>query len=342
MIAAAARAALPLCSLMLLLLSACASLLPGSAAPAPTTPSTDTASLSLLLSGKSFYDVPLYAMMNDGIAQQNHLNLSFAQFNQGGGSTGQIFAGGTGDILVGGIDTVAAIGQKDKLDVTVIGTWTQRNYFRVVSRAGSEYTKLTDMQGQTISVSGAGSYSDYALRNALKQAGLQPDTDVKIAALGQPAPQLAALQTGNVQGASLNPPTIYTALNDNQVQVVYDFEKDGPNPSILFTVRTADVRKNPAPYINFMKAYVQTVQKMKADPNYAFDVSKRDWGESTSDDVLHQELKEFLTDPGVWSTDGKFTSELYENGRAMLVGSGQVAADSFPSFQQLTQNAPNF
>jgi len=110
------------------------------------------ASLTILESGKSFYDVPLYAMMNDGFGAANDLKLSLAQFNSGGGSTAQIFAGGTGNILAGGIDTVAAIGQSGKVAVTVLGTWTQRNYFRLVSKAGSTYHTLSDLRGQTIGV----------------------------------------------------------------------------------------------------------------------------------------------------------------------------------------------
>ncbi len=301
-------------------------------------PGKSTGSLSLLLSGKSFYDVPLYAMMNDGLAEQNGVKLSLAQFNSGGGSTSQIFAGGTGDILSGGIDTVAAIGQAGKLDVTVIGAWTQLNYFRLVAKAGSSIHSIADLKGKTVGVSGAGSFGDYAVRNAITKAGLEPDTDVKIAALGQPAAQLAALKQGSVAAIMINPPTIYTAAS--QVQVVHNFEDDGPVPSILFTARTADVKKNPELYANFMKAYGQTLTKMKSDPAFASKVATDDWGKTTTPAILKQELNEFLTDPGVWSSDGAFTQELYDNGRAMLIGSGKVSSAKFPTYATLTAQTP--
>jgi NitT/TauT family transport system substrate-binding protein len=301
-----------------------------------------TSKLTLLESGKSFYDVPFYAMMRHGFAERNHLKLDYAQFNSGGGSTAQIFAGGTGNILAAGIDGVVGIGQQGKLDVTVIGTWTQRNYFRLVSKAGSPVRTLQDLRGKSVAVSGAGSFSDRALRNLLRQNGMDPDKDVKIAGLGGQPQQLAALESGNVAAASLNPPTIYTALKAGKVQIVHSYSQDDPMPSIVFTVRTADVRKNPAPYANFMKAYTETMQKLKTDPAFASQVAKEEWGSSTPDDVLQAELKEFLDDPGVWSIDGQFTQELYDNGRAMLLGSGQVQAANFPSYQQLTQYAPKF
>lgn len=302
--------------------------------------SASSGKLSVLLSGKSFYDVPLYAMMNDGFAKQNGLKLSLAQFNSGGGSTAQIFAGGTGNVLSGGIDVVAAIGQSKKVDITVLGTWTQLNYFRLVAKQGSKYHTVADLKGQTIGVSGAGSFGDYAVRNAITKAGLKPDSDVKIAALGQPAAQLAALTRGSVKAIMLNPPTIYTALDAGQVQVVHNFEDDGPMPSIVFSARTADVKKNPQTYAKFMTAYRQALARMKADPTFANKVANDDWGKTTKANVLAQELNEFLATPGVWSVDGAFTSQLYENGKAMLIGSGKVSPDTFPTYESLTAQTP--
>lgn len=299
-----------------------------------------TASLSILESGKSFYDVPLYTMMNDGFAAQNHLHLSLAQFNSGGGSTAQIFAGGTGNILAGGIDTVAAIGQNGKVPLTVLGTWTQLNYFRLVSKEGSQFRTLSSLRGQTIGVSGAGSFSDYAVRNLLNSAGLKPGSDVKIAALGQPAAQLAALESGSVAAIMINPPTIDLALQKKEVQVIHNFENGQVIPSILFSARTADVEKDPAPYQDFMKAYVQVMAKLTSDPSFALQVATADWGSTTSQAVLKQELSEFLASPGVWSKSGQFTDELYTNGKQMLLGSGEVSAANFPSYQSLTAHTP--
>lgn len=296
--------------------------------------------LSVLLSGKSFYDVPLYAMINDGFAKKNGFTLSLAQFNSGSGSTSQIFAGGTGDVLSGGFDVVAAIGSSKKVDITVLGTWSQYNYFRLVSKSGSKYRTIADLKGQTVGVSGAGSFGDYAVRNAIIKAGLKPDTDVKIAALGQPPAQLAALTRGSVQAIMLNPPTIYTALDGNMVQVVHSFEDDGTMPSTLFSARTADVKKHPQLYKGFMTAYRQAVAQMKSDPAFAAKVANDDWGKTTKPEVLKQELNEFLTDPGVWSPDGAFTQELYDHGSAMLVGSGKVSSESLPSYASLTAQTP--
>ena len=313
----------------------------GAATGSDSPSATPSKTLSILLSGRSFYDVPLYAMMNDGIAQQNGFNLTQAQFNSGSGSTSQIFAGGTGNILGGGIDVASALGSAQKLDITVLGVWTAKTYFRLVSKVGSKYKSIADLKGQTIGVSGAGSFSDYTVRAALVKAGLKPDVDVKIAALGQPAAQFAALSNGSVQAVMLNPPTITTALDEKQVQTIYNFENDGPMPSALFIARTADVKKDPALYKSFMTAYAQAVSKMHSDPAFAEKVAKEDWGASTPTNILDAELKEFLTKPGVWPTDPTFTQSLYTAGKKMLVQSGKVSASTFPSYQALTAQSPD-
>jgi hypothetical protein len=97
---------------------------------------------------------------------------------------------------------------------------------------------------------------------------------------------------------------------------------------------------DPAPYRDFMKAFVQTVAEMTADPSFAAKVATADWGATTAPGIIKQELSEFLTAPGVWSRSGLFTEQLYANGRQMLLGSGEVSAKNFPSFHALTAHSP--
>ncbi len=301
-----------------------------------------TSSIQMLDSGTSFRDVSFYAMINDGFGAQNHLKLSFANFGAGGGSTSQIFAGGTGDVLSVGIDGIAAIGQKNSIPVTVLGAWAVYDYHQLVSKAGSKYTTVASLKGQTVAVSGAGSFSDYALRYLLKQNGLQPDQDVKVASISGDAAMLAAVEGGKVAAAVLTPPTVTQGVIDKKVQDIYKFESS-PLPASLYIARTADVKKDPAKFANFMTAYTQSVAKMKADPAFAKQVSA-DWVKSkqlTMSDAVQQELiGEFLSSPGVWSTNGKFTQSLYDAGKAMLVGSGKVQAANIPSYASLTQYSP--
>jgi ABC-type nitrate/sulfonate/bicarbonate transport system substrate-binding protein len=307
-------------------------------APTVVAAAGPAASLSVLETTPGFFDVPLYAMLHLGFAENNKLNLSIAQFQTGSGSSGQIFAGGTGDILMGGIDAPVGLHTSGLADVQVIGEWLQRGVWQLVSKAGSQYTSLQSLKGQVVAISGPGSFSDFALREAIKQVSMSPD-DFQIAALGNAAAQYAALESGNAQAVQLQSPILEAQLRAKTVQVVFDFQKD-LTPSLVVTARTAAVMANPVPYVAFMTAFRQVMQRMKADSAFALSTAKQAYGDTTPDSDLQLELDAYLSTPGIWSLDGTFTEELYNNGRSLLLDSGVYKAETYPSYQQLTQYVP--
>ena len=299
--------------------------------------SADGTKVSVLVSGVSFAALPVYVMQDPAFQKQTGVTVTLAPFNNGGGSTSQVFAGGTGDVLYAGIDGVVSLARKTP--VTVVGTLSQYAYFTLVAKAGSQYKTAGDLKGATISVSGAGSFGDYLTRNLLKKNGVDPDKDVKIAGIGAPPAQLAALTSNRVQASNLLGPTTQVAREAGQTQLIHNYEDDGRLPSVLFTGRRKDVSADPDKYAAFMKAYVAAVDKLRTDQAYALKLAKSKFP-STSDTITKEELAEFLTEPGVWSPDGKFTEELYGNGKSMLVGSGGFPEAGFPTYADLTNGAP--
>jgi ABC-type nitrate/sulfonate/bicarbonate transport system substrate-binding protein len=308
-----------------------------STATAAPSASGPVGTLSVLETTPGFFDVPLYAMLKKGFAEANGLTLTIAQFQTGSGTSGQIFAGGTGDILMGGIDAPVGLVSSGQANVQVIGEWLQRGVWVLVSKADSQYKSLQDLKGQVIGISGPGSFSDFALRQAIKQVGMQAE-DFQIAALGNAAAQYAALLSNKAAAVQLQSPLLESALRDGSVQKAFDFQKDLV-PSLVVTARTQALQSNPAPYAAFMTAFRQTMQRLKSDQTFAMSVAKEAYGDTTPDSDLQIELTSYLTDPGIWSIDGNFTEELYNNGKSLLLDGG-FKADNYPSYQQLTQYAP--
>ena len=277
-------------------------------------------------------------MMNDGFAERNGLTLEKAEFFSGSGSSSQIFAGGSGDILFGGLNAPAELMQSKALDVSVFGTLMQRGVFKLVSKQGSDIRSLQDLKGKTVGISGPGSFNDAALRDALKKAGVDPE-DVKIAALGGTPQQYAALMAGRADAVQLQSPTLETAMAKGELQDVFDFRQE-LTPGLVFVARTERIKKDPAAYEAFIRAYTQVIQKMQSDPTYAKDLAKRAWGSTSSAEDIDAQLKVYLSDPGIWAIDGKFTQEQYDNGRNTLINSGLYKAEGFPSFADLTAASP--
>jgi len=317
-------------SSVLLLLAASS----GMAAP------TGNYKLSVLETTPGFFDLPLWTMMNDGEAAANHLELTLAQFQTGGGTTSQVFAGGTGDLMMGGMDLPVRLMQTKTVDVTVIATMLQRGVFILVAKAGSPYHTLQSLRGQIVGISGPGAFSEFALHTALKGAGMSPN-DVQIAALGGTAAQYAALTFGKAAAVQLQSPILETAQSNHTVQTVYDFRvEQGLQASLVFTARTAAVRANPAPNQVFMRTYRQIMNRFRTDPAYAMKMATAEWGATTSAADLQSQLAAYLTNPGIWSPDCVYTVVLYTNTRQLLLDSGLFTADGFPTYRQLTQYAP--
>jgi ABC-type nitrate/sulfonate/bicarbonate transport system substrate-binding protein len=72
--------------------------------------------------------------------------------------------------------------------------------------AQPEYKSLKDLKGKTLGISSFGATPDVGARMMLKQAGLDPDKEIKILALGSDAARLAALRQRIVDVVVISPP----------------------------------------------------------------------------------------------------------------------------------------
>jgi ABC-type nitrate/sulfonate/bicarbonate transport system substrate-binding protein len=72
--------------------------------------------------------------------------------------------------------------------------------------ARPEYKSLKDLKGKTLGISSFGATPDVGARLMLKQAGLDPDRDIKVLALGSDAARLTALKQRVVDVVVISPP----------------------------------------------------------------------------------------------------------------------------------------
>ncbi len=308
------------------------------ATPAPTP--AKVYKLSVLETSPGFFDIPIKIMIEEGLAKTFNLDLSLAQFQAGSGTTSQVFAGGTGDIMMAGVNASAGLTVAKIADVQVVGMLLDRHVWTLVSKPGSPYTTVQSLKGKIVGISGAGSFSDFALRQLLQRNNLTTK-DVQVAALGNAAVQFAALEAGKADAVQLQAPLFETTLRDKKVQVVYDFRND-LTPGLVFTARTAAVKAAPAPYAAFMNAVRAALGKMRADPAYALAMAKKYYGQNNTDAELQLILDTYLKSPGIWTPDGVYTENLHNLGRdLMIVGDPTFTAANYPTYQQLTQYAPS-
>jgi NitT/TauT family transport system substrate-binding protein len=72
--------------------------------------------------------------------------------------------------------------------------------------AQPEYTSLRELKGKTLGISSFGATPDIGARMMLKQAGLDPEKDIKVLALGSDAARLTALKQRVVDVVVISPP----------------------------------------------------------------------------------------------------------------------------------------
>jgi NitT/TauT family transport system substrate-binding protein len=72
--------------------------------------------------------------------------------------------------------------------------------------AQPEYKSLKELKGKTLGISSFGATPDVGARMMLKQAGLDPDKDIKVLALGSDAARLTALKQRVVDVVVISPP----------------------------------------------------------------------------------------------------------------------------------------
>src|SRR5262249_861401 len=155
----------------------------------------------------------------------------------------------------------------------------KQNPFVLVAKSGSPYTSISSLKGQTVGVSGAGSFSDYSVRYLLSQNGMTA-ADIKTAALGAGPTQVAALNGDKAAAVLLQSPAYEQQQTAGTIQVVHNFRQDGPSPAIVVIARTADVEKDSQKFANFLAAWTEELSKMAADQAYALSAAQAYLGSS--------------------------------------------------------------
>lgn len=133
---------------------------------------------------------------------------------------------------------------------------------------------LGRVKGASFGITAPGSQTDGFTRMALKQAGLDPDTDARIVPLQNAANCFAALQNGRIDGfMALSPLTEKAILALNAVPLLSVTRRDIPAAYPLqgqtLIARTRDVERNPDVYRRLVRAHVRALRVLLEEPDRA-------------------------------------------------------------------------
>jgi ABC-type nitrate/sulfonate/bicarbonate transport system substrate-binding protein len=145
---------------------------------------------------------PLWLANEAGILRQQGLDAEVRSVGPGAVSIAALTRGDVQVLFTGGPGAVA--GALDGADVVIFGGYLDRMPFHLVARP--DVASVAGLRGQAAAVNAFGGASDWVMRYVLQQAGLAPERDVALLALGTDAERLAGLRDGTIAATILAPP----------------------------------------------------------------------------------------------------------------------------------------
>ena len=146
------------------------------------------------------------------------------------------------------------------LDGVIIGAISNATNYQTV---GSKSTRtLDDMKGKIVGVTGAGAFSDFAMRIFLRRKGIDPDRDVTLRAIGGSNLRAGALEKGLVAAAPFAPDDT-VRLTRLGFPMLANLSDTLVIPQTILTSRVDFLEKNPETSKRFLKALILGIQLAK-------------------------------------------------------------------------------
>jgi len=145
--------------------------------------------------------IPWYAF-EKGVFKENGLDVDLQSINGGAQTSAALLAGGIQIGQFGGAEALSA--NAGGADLVLVANLAPVYPYKLYAQKG--ITTIAGLKGKKVGVSNAGGSSDIATRAALKAAGLDPDKDVIIVAVGSHANRTAALLAGSIDAGVDDPP----------------------------------------------------------------------------------------------------------------------------------------
>ena len=208
--------------------------------------------------------LPVWVAKEAGYFEKNGLNVEPVQIRGGSLITLAIITGNLPFSGAGAESVVAA--RASGGDVVLLACPVDADPVYLITRP--EIKSAQDLKGQASAVTRYGSTTHFYLRAALKQVGLNPDTDMTILQMGAGPEIVVALDRGVIAAAALTIRYAMPFLQRGWPVLVDLSNTDLVYPSSCVTSSRAFVRAEPKTTHDFLRAYVTGIALIKK--NHAF------------------------------------------------------------------------
>lgn len=172
----------------------------------------------------------------------------------------------SGDVDFGSIGGAQAIirSKARGLDLSIIGSISNKTNYILL---GNKETKgLEELRGKLMGVTGAGAFSDFAMRTFLKRSGIDPDRDVTLRAIGGTTLRAAALERGLIAAAPFSPEDAVRLINKG-FNLIANLSESLSIPQSIIVTRGEMLEKYPETTKRFLKALILGVNLARTNKN---------------------------------------------------------------------------
>ncbi len=210
-------------------------------------------------------ELPLRVAIAKGYFKEQGLSFEPIFIRGGPAALAAMISGDADFGSIGGAQAVIRARSRG-LDVSIIGSISNTTNYAVVGAKGIK--TVNDLKGKIVGVTGAGAFSDFAVRTYLKKSGFEPDKDVMLRAVGNTTMRAAALEAGLVAAAPFSPEDA-VRLTAKGYPLIVNLSESLRIPQSILIARDGLMEKYPETTKRFLKAIILGLQFAKKNKKEA-------------------------------------------------------------------------
>jgi NitT/TauT family transport system substrate-binding protein len=200
-------------------------------------------------------EIPFRVAMGKGFFKSQGLQIEPIFIRGGPAAIAALVSGEVDFASIGGAQAVLRSKSRG-LDVSIIGSISNATNYQLL---GNKQTRtLEDLKGKMIGVTGAGAFSDFAMRSFLKKNNIDPAKDVVLRAVGNTVLRAAALEKGLIAAAPFSPEDAVRLMKSGY-PLIANLAESLNIPQSIIVGRNEMMEKNPETSKRFLKALVMGV-----------------------------------------------------------------------------------
>jgi NitT/TauT family transport system substrate-binding protein len=204
-------------------------------------------------------EIPFRVALARGFFNQQGLQVEPILIRGGPAAIAALVSGQVDYAAIGGAQAVFRSKARG-LDLSIIGcTSSTTNYIML----GDKQTRTVEqLKGKMIGITGAGTYSEFAVRTFLKKHNINPDKDVVLRAIGGTVLRAAAIEKGIISAAPFSTEDGVRLIKAGY-SVISNLSESLGIPQNILVTRNEVLEKYPDTTRRMLRAYIQGINLAK-------------------------------------------------------------------------------